>query len=331
MPRLLIPLFLALLWAAGCVLPAQAQPGSRSTRQSAASVYGPPPEAVPGLGTGQPAPSLSAQQTPGQSSTSPAPQPISEQSPAAPDSPELRRQVSDAHVLSTTTTCFYGPHIDQGQAKRLCGYQARGKLLDAAVNQLGNDPSIVRAALTTPDIRAFADSLLKVSVADEEIRPLPDGMAVRLTLRAETAPGTLGQRLAAFTGSPELHAAALAETAGRDRQAGEARMAAVPFGADREFRAKEMENDMGQDAAFAERRLVPGMSIKQVKELLGNPAAVKQSVIGPESYLCASYGRIWVVFRDGVVSCLRSRLDYVRRYDTDCQCAGNYATILKND
>ena len=52
---------------------------------------------------------------------------------------------------------------------------------------------------------------------------------------------------------------------------------------------------------------------------------------GPESYLCASYGRIWVVFRDGVVSCLRSRLDYVRRYDTDCQCAGNYATILKND
>ena len=331
MPRLLLSFFLALLWAAGCVLPAQAQQGSRYAGQSAAPVYGPPPEAVPGLAPGQSGASPPAQQTPGQPPASLAPQPTFEQTPAAPDSPALRRQVSDAHVLSAATTCFYGPHIDQGQAKRLCSYQARGKLLDAAVTQLGNNPSIVRAALTAPEVRAFADSLLKVSVADEEIRPLPDGMAVRLTLRAETDPGTLAQRLAAFTGSPELHAAALAETAVRDRQAGEARMAAVPFGADREFRAKEMENDMGQDAAFAERRLVPGMSIKQVKELLGNPAAVKQSAIGPESYLCASYGRIWVVFRDGVVSCLRSRLDYVRRYDTDCHCAGNYATILKND
>ncbi|WP_211922498.1 hypothetical protein [Solidesulfovibrio aerotolerans] len=331
MPRLLLPFFLALLLIAGCVLPALAQQGSRLTGHSATPLYGTPPQPVPGQSAGQPAASPAAQQTAGQPLASPAPQPASEQSPAAPDSPELRRQVSDARVLSTTTTCFYGPHIDQGQAKRLCGYQARGKLLDTAVNQLGNDPSIVRAALSAPDIRAFADSLLKISVADEEIRPLPDGLAVRLTLRAETDPGTLEQRLAAYTGNPELHAAALAETAMRDRQAGEARMAAVPFGADREFRAREMEQEMGQDAAFAARRIVPGMSIKQVKELLGNPAAVKQSVIGPESYLCASYGRIWVVFRDGVVSCLRSRLDYVRRYDTDCQCAGNYATILKND
>ncbi|KAF5028393.1 hypothetical protein DSECCO2_659550 [anaerobic digester metagenome] len=128
-----------------------------------------------------------------------------------------------------------------------------------------------------------------------------------------------------------MRAAALAETATRDRQAGEARMAAVPFGADREFRAKEMQNEMREDAAFAARRVVPGMSMANVKELLGNPPALKQAIIGPETYVCAGYGKVWVVFRDGVVSCLRTRLDYVQRYGTDCHCAGNYATILKND
>ncbi|KHK01378.1 hypothetical protein [Desulfovibrio sp. TomC] len=315
MPKSLLALLAGLFVVAGSLAPALAQQRPWSAAQAASS-YGPPPSPVPSPGeTARPAAAPAAATTPA----------------AGPDSPEVRRQVSGAHALSAASTCFYGPHIDQGQAKRLCRYQARGKLLDTAASQLAGDPAVARAGLSGPDLRAFVDSLLAVSVTDEEVRPVPDGLAVRLTLRAETEPGTLEQRLASFAGNPELRAAALAETAVRDRQAGEARMAAVPFGADREFRAKEIENEMGQDAAFAERRLVPGMSIKQVKELLGDPAAVKQAVLGPESYLCASYGRIWVVFRDGVVSCLRSRLDYVRRYDTDCHCAGNYSTILKND
>ncbi|MHC1790726.1 hypothetical protein [Solidesulfovibrio sp.] len=309
MPQSFFALFAGLLMAASLVVPIPARLAAPAAAQPA-----PAPPGEPAAGWPEP----TAAPAPGQ----PAP---------APDSPEVRRQVSGARALSATATCFYGPHIDQAQAKRLCGYQARGRLLDNAAAQFGSDPAVVRAGLTPPDLRAFADSILKPAVADEEVRVLHDGLAVRLTLRAETAPEAVAERLAAFAANPGLRAAARAETAGRDRQAGEARMAAVPFGADREFRAREMEHDMGQDAAFAERRIVPGMSIAQVKELLGNPATVKQAVIGPESYLCAGYGRIWIVFRDGAVNCLRSRLDYVRRYDTDCHCAGNYSTILKND
>ena len=29
--------------------------------------------------------------------------------------------------------------------------------------------------------------------------------------------------------------------------------------------------------------------------------------------------------------CLRTRLDYVPSYGSDCQCAGDYSTILRND
>ncbi len=249
----------------------------------------------------------------------------------APDGPDLRRQVSDVRAVTATIACFYGPHIEQNEARRLCTAQARGKLLDTAMAQFAHDPEVVRSGIQGQDLRALADSLLRPVVSGEDIRPTPEGVAVRLTLRAETAPGALPERLAAFGASPEVRAAALAETAVRDRQAAEARMAAVPFAAEREFAAREMADDMRRDAAFAERSLAPGMSIAQVKELMGNPSALKQAVIGPESYLCAGYGKVWAVFRDGQLACVRSRLDYVRRYDTDCHCAGNYATILKND
>jgi len=259
------------------------------------------------------------------------------QEPAAPPAPRpnesasVRRQVSGARALSTASTCFYGPGMDEAQGKRLCGYHSRAKLLDTAVSQLATDPVVLRAKLSGADLRAFVDSLLAVRVVDEEARTVPDGLAVRLTLRAEEDPGVLAEKLAAFAGDPGLRSAALAETAKRDRLAAEARMAAVPFGADREFRAKEMENTMREDASFAERRIVPGMSMANVKELLGNPATLKQSLVGSDTYVCAGYGRIFVVYRDGAVACLRTRLDYLRRYDTDCHCAGNYATILKSD
>jgi hypothetical protein len=249
----------------------------------------------------------------------------------APDGPDLRRQVSDVRAVTATIACFYGPHIEQAEARRLCTAQARGKLLDTAMAQFAHDPEVARSGIQGQDLRALADSLLRPVVSGEDIRPTAEGVAVRLTLRAETAPGALPERLAAFGASPEVRAAALAETAVRDRQAAEARMAAVPFAAEREFAAREMADDMRRDAAFAERSLAPGMSIAQVKELMGNPSALKQAVIGPESYLCAGYGKVWAVFRDGQLACVRSRLDYVRRYDTDCHCAGNYATILKND
>lgn len=259
------------------------------------------------------------------------------QPPAAPPPPSgdgegaVRRQVSDARVLSTSVTCFYGPNLDRGQARRLCFHQGRARLLDAAASQLAGEPALAGANLGRGDLRAFVDSLLEPGVADEEVRQVPDGLAVRLTLRAEVSPGRLAERLAVFAGDPKIRAAALAGTATRDRLAAEARMAAVPFGADREFRAREMENAMREDAAFAERRIAPGMSMADVKELLGNPATVKQSVIGADTYVCAGYGQVFVVYRDGQVACLRSRLDYVRRYDTDCHCAGDYSSILKAD
>lgn len=251
--------------------------------------------------------------------------------PAAAPGNSLRRQVSDMREFSKTATCFYGPHLDRAQARRLCADEARGRLLDDAAAALAAAPAVTAAGLGPRETRAFADSLLGVRVADEQVRQQPDGLAVRVTLRANLPGDVLADRLTAFAANPELRSAALAETAARDQRAAAAKMAAVPFGADRDFAAKGMEHRMREDAAFAARSVVPGMSMADVQELMGPPGTIKQAAIGPENYVCAGYGRIWVVFRDGLVSCLRTRLDYSRRYETDCHCAGDYATILKSE
>lgn len=251
--------------------------------------------------------------------------------PAAAQEGGAHRQVSDAQVLSVTGTCFYGPHLDEAQAKWLCANQTRGKLLDAAVAQFGARTAVGRADLSPGDKRAFVDSLLAVARLDEEVRRVADGLAVRLTLRGEEKAGTLADKLAAFTANAQLRADALTATAAHDRQASEARMAAIPFGGEREFARPAAPNAMSAETALATRRLVPGMSMASVKGLLGNPRAYRQAFIGADSYVCAAYGKLWIVYRDGVVSCLRTRLEYRERYRTDCHCDGNDATILRAD
>jgi len=243
----------------------------------------------------------------------------------------VRRQISDDRVLSVTTTCFYGPHLNTSQATRLCGQLARGRLLDAAVAQFGREAAVTAAGLSTQERRAFVDSLLVVTPLGEESRKLPDGTAVRLTLRGEENPGKLADKLASFQSDGRLRTEALVATAARDRQAAAARMAAVPFGGEGEFDAPPGPNTLSAATALATHRLVPGMSMASVKALIGNPASLHQALIGADAYTCAGYDALWVVFRDGVVSCLRSRLVYDPGLDTDCHCRGNYATILNAD
>lgn len=251
--------------------------------------------------------------------------------PALAQEPSVRQQVSDARVLSVTTTCFYGPTIDPAQAKRLCEQQARGQLLSAATKQLAADQTVQAAKLTPQELRAFVDSILVVTPLHEEARKVPEGRAVRLTLRGEEGPGKLLDKVAAFSADPQHRADALAATARHDRQANEARIAAIPFEGNRVFDAPAPDEGISAETAVATRQVVPGMSIASVKGLLGNPAAYHQSFLGAESYVCAGYGSLWMVFRDGVLACVRTRLEYNRRFDTDCHCGGHSATILNTD
>ena len=159
----------------------------------------------------------------GFAATAPA-QPGGEPQPAAPavgtkapDGPDLRRQVSDVRAVTASVACFYGPHIEQNEARRLCTAQARGKLLDTAVAQLAHDPEVARSGIQGQDLRALADNLLRPVVSGEDIRPTPEGVAVRLSLRAETSPG--GELDALIHVDEELAEPAQHEPPGSERAA----------------------------------------------------------------------------------------------------------------
>lgn len=94
-----------------------------------------------------------------------------------------------------------------------------------------------------------------------------------------------------------------------------------------EEKGRELETKLKDDEEFVRRYVRPGMGVAEVQELLGEPRGAAASVQSGR-YLCLGYGRVWVVFEDGQASCLRSRLEYVARYDSNCHCAGNAMNVV---
>ncbi|MFZ5425665.1 MAG: hypothetical protein ACOZEN_01720 [Thermodesulfobacteriota bacterium] len=99
----------------------------------------------------------------------------------------------------------------------------------------------------------------------------------------------------------------------------------------RKAKAREKGRELGtklrDDEELVRGYVRRGMGVEEVRELLGEPRGA--AVSGDSGrYLCLGYGRVWVVFEDGQASCLRTRLEYVPRYGSNCHCAGNAMNII---
>ncbi len=249
---------------------------------------------------------------------------------AAPGTDEVREPVRRIQAFSTALTCDFPPDTTMAAARRRCFAKARPRLLHQAAAYVEAAAKARKLALSPEEIRAFADSLLTVRVANEDIQKTDAGLRVVLTVRADEDASQLGEKLAVFADSPELRQAAVDESRARRAQ----NTSQDPVGPLEKFRpgqleeeAADIDRDMRQTAAFAAKNLRPGMSINDVAALLGPPKTIKQSPMG-ENYTCFGYGRVWAVFESGLLSCLKKRLDYVRRYRTDCHCAGRLVNII---
>ena len=70
------------------------------------------------------------------------------------------------------------------------------------------------------------------------------------------------------------------------------------------------------------------MTTEEVARLLGQPRALKGDSGSSLGYVCGNYGQTWVVFKDGLVECVRNRLQYKENYKSDCHCAGFANTFI---
>ena len=67
---------------------------------------------------------------------------------------------------------------------------------------------------------------------------------------------------------------------------------------------------------------VKGMTPDEVERLLGPPRAVKANAADSTVFECRNYGDLWLVFRDGLLDCKRTKLRHQQRYGGDCHCSG---------
>lgn len=199
-----------------------------------------------------------------------------------------------------------------------------------------------------PTVRAFTDpeltaalSVLVTPQARLDSRVTEDEAYYRLTLRAVLDPERLVQRLEHLAGDAALRAdLARAYEAEQVRQReldardppvavsledNEVTMARLRLQGDAAdpgpaTRAGSVGRDIVLKTAFA------GMSAAGLMNAAGWPDENRISTAAGR-YDCLRFGDIWAVFREGQLSCLRTRLQYDVRHQSDCSCFGEASTF----
>lgn len=297
-----IPLFFVALLAASPVLAQdEVQPAPAPAAPSASSFDAPAPreEPVPAAGPGT----------------------------SLPAGDEARGQIARIQAFSAASLCEFPADRTITSGKRYCWQKTRSKLVAQAAAYVEGAARQKGLTLSPEEILAFADSMLTLRVVNEDVQKTGGALRVQMTLQADEDMAQLDSKLAFFAENADVRQKALADYRARNAGSGGPSNTEIVFPGQIEERARDIDQDMRRTARLAEENLRAGMGFSDVSELLGDPRTVKQGASG-ENYVCMGYGRIWVVFKDGLASCLRTRLDYSPRHNSDCHCAGRLATII---
>jgi hypothetical protein len=240
------------------------------------------------------------------------------------------RQIEVAH------TYLMGDNESKSQARANCLNEAKRKAAEEAgvyVEVLSRSENF---QLASDEVQSFAAAVLRVQILKEEIKMVGESLAISLVIRAELDPDEVKRKLEAL--DAERRAAKLRKAQEPQNAPGVATNPTpvptptptpepmrLPPPADpaavKAALAAEIEQASQRAAAYAE----PGMTREDIEKVLGSPRAVKDG----NSYLGYNYGRVWVVFRDDMVACVRTRLEYSQRYDSDVHCTGMAYNFIK--
>ncbi|NJB67671.1 hypothetical protein GGQ74_001311 [Desulfobaculum xiamenense] len=240
-----------------------------------------------------------------------------------------------------------GDNDTRAEALRIAFLEAKRKVAERVGTHVEVMTGMSEFALTRDEVRTYAAATMRVEIVEEEFLLRDGAFAVRVKVRAEVNPEDLSrgleraarERSALEEVTRRADAARALEDRAIDlqRRIGEAQPEELP-----EFRREQAqvlrsleevqaEHDRRvEDAALlgeqAMRFVEAGMTRDDVVSLLGTARASRQNRAGGSLYECWYYGGIWIVLRDGVVTCKRTRLGYSQRYGGDCNCAGIVGT-----
>jgi len=277
------------------------------------------------------APAQAPSQAPGparEPAASPQAAPVPEPAPPA-TSPQSQAKgpVRPIQAFFAASLCRVPTGVSPEDARRQCYQKTRIKLVNQAAGYVGQLAQRMGYPLSPDEVKAFADSMLTISVVDEDVQNSGGAPRIQMGLEASEDASQVAQKLSSYAENQDLRQKAVSEYRKRAWDAASLGNAGGPSPDQAAERAAEIDRDMRQTEKNAENHVRAGMNFPEVVDILGEPRAVKEGTQG-ENYMCASYGRIWVVFKNGLASCLRTRLEYHWRHGSDCHCAGNLSTII---
>lgn len=246
-------------------------------------------------------------------------------------------------TLTVSHTCLVGDNDTKAEVRRTCFLEAKRKAVEQAGTYVESITEVREFALSADQVRSFAAAVVRVEDIAEKFALQGENLALTVTVRARVDPDAAAERLAAAARDPKaLEALSRSARTARDLEDQALALQGRIRGADPDqalaLRREQHAAFTSLDEALAERERIlsglaaasrlarevvrPGMTAEEVAGLLGPPRAAKENNAPPAAYACLNYGRVWVVFKDGLVACLRERLVYKERFGGDCHCGG---------
>jgi len=244
---------------------------------------------------------------------------------------------AESRVLDAEHTYVLGENDTRAEARRICLLEAKRKLVEQVGTWVQSRTEVSNLALTDDQISTFSSAFVQVETATEQFFMSGEAFAVRVQVRAKVDPDAVAPRLVEYASRPDgrLKLSRLSQRSQALRS--EALAPASDDGSrHRALRSlEELEAEKAQMAAETERLgqaakvvVSAGMTMDEVQSLLGPPRVKKLNEATAAQYACHNYGRIWVVFKDGLVACTRTRLTYRQNYGGDCHCAGQASEVF---
>lgn len=238
--------------------------------------------------------------------------------------------VAEEEVLFASHTHVMGDNETRNQARTIAMTEAKRKILEQAGTYVESLTRVENFALSSDEVTAFSAAFLRVTVENEAWSMLGDTLQVTVELSARVDPDELKPMIEQLARDANARAR-LAETMEQEREA-EDRLVEE---SDPETRARLSEDmavleaerrrileDMALSTRLAAELVEKNMTMDEVERMLGSPRAVKEHEAASGAYQCWNYGDAWVVFRDGLAACVRTRLEYRNELGSDCHCTG---------
>lgn len=253
-----------------------------------------------------------------------------------------------AEVKTLTAEHVYvmGDNDTRTEARRICFMQAKRKLVEQVGTYVEVLTEMSDFRLTRDEVRSFTAATMQVEVDEETFFMKDKSFAVRMKVRARVDGDAMRERLQTaarqrddlvrmrerYDTTRRLEDKALAvqerlRTAPPEQAAPLRQERDAILGTLEETQARYdaiMQNRKTQ-AHYAERFVEADMTRSEVRSLLGEPRTIRRNG-DSATFECWNYGRVWVVFRDGLVVCRRESLSYSQRHGGDCHCSGFVGT-----